>query len=332
MITADITTAAPAIAALLAQARQILLITHVNPDGDAIGSLLGVWHSLRASGKTAVALAPSALPEYVCCLPGIEHVQVYQAGQELPTCDLIWMMDTAALDRAGPVYEEHATQIHQLPIIVVDHHITNPGEGRINLIDAHAASTAELLTLLLTAMHAPLPPEAATALLLGITTDTQSFQTSSSGAQALRAAALLLEAGADQQAIVRKLYYALPFGTAQLVGKSFNEIRREGGLIWTHVSQEMRESSEDSEDASDYITQMLQRIDGMQVAVLFKERPDGTVKISLRSIPDIDVAEIATLWGGGGHAQAAGATLPLGLQAAEATVLSVVREAIRQAG
>ncbi len=330
MFTAEMATAAPAIAAALARAQRILLLTHVNPDGDAIGSILGVWHSLRASGKHAIALASSSIPEYVRALPGIEAVQVYESGQALPAFDLVWMMDTAALDRVGPIYEEHASELHQHPIIVVDHHMTNAGGGQINLIDPHAASTAELLTALLKAMGAPLPPEAATALLLGITTDTQSFQTSSSRPQSLRAAADLLEAGADQQGIVRKLYYATPYGTVQLVGKAFNEIQREGGLFWTYISQEMRETSEESEDAGDFITQMLQRIDGMQVAVLFKERPDGTVKISLRSSPAINVAEIASLWGGGGHAQAAGANLKMNLQQAQAAVLPVVREAISQ--
>lgn len=331
MKTAHIAIAAPAIAAALARAQRILLLTHVNPDGDAIGSLLGVWHSLHANGKHAIALASSSIPEYVRALPGIEQVQVYEPGQALPDFDLVWMMDTAALDRVGPIYQDHASTLHQHPIIVVDHHMTNEGGGQINLIDPQAASTAEILTALLQAMDAPLPPAAATALLLGITTDTQSFQTSSSRPQSLRAAADLLEAGADQQGVVRKLYYATPYGTVQLVGKSFNEIQREeGGLFWTHISQEMREASEESEDAGDYITQMLQRIDGMQVAVLFKERPDGTVKISLRSSPAINVAEIASMWGGGGHAQAAGASLNMNMQQAQAAVLPVVREAIIQ--
>lgn len=324
--------AAPAIREHLAPAQRILLLTHVNPDGDAIGSMLGLWHVLRALGKIAVPLASSALPGYVMTLPGIQHVQVYKPGTPLPDSDLVWMVDTADLNRVGPIYDDHAEELARRPLIIVDHHATNVGGGQVNLIDAEAASCAELLTDLLHAMEAPISAEAATCLLLGIISDTQSYQTSSTRPQSLRTSAALLEAGADQEAVTHTLYYATPYSTAHLLGLSLGQLQHEDGLVWTHISQAMMRQTGADDGAYDDVVAVMQRIAGMRICVLFKERADGNVKLSLRSTPGIDVSAIASMWGGGGHRQAAGATLKMGLEAARQEVLPLLREQVSKSG
>ncbi|MBC8162075.1 MAG: DHH family phosphoesterase, partial [Roseiflexaceae bacterium] len=153
MLYTDFTLAAPAVAAQIAQATHILVLTHVNPDGDAIGSLLGVTHVLRALGKRVTAMPLPPLPEYTAWLPGIETVQPYAPAAPLPEgIDLLFVVDTASIDRMGRVYAEHRQVLDQLPMIVVDHHVTNDGRGTINLIQPAAASSCELLYALFAAM------------------------------------------------------------------------------------------------------------------------------------------------------------------------------------
>jgi phosphoesterase RecJ-like protein len=325
----DPAAAAPIIAETVAAANRVLILSHINPDGDAIGSMLGVWHILRGMGKTATPLASSAYPEVAEALPGIEQVQVYQPGMPLPPADLIWMVDTAAPQRVGPLYDEHAAELNHLPLIIVDHHVTNDGLGRVNLVDAQAASCAEVLYRLFREMDVVVTPETATCLLLGLTTDTQSFQTNSTRPDTLRIAAALVEAGADQPAIVQKVYYATPYSTAHMLGLALSQIQREDGLIWTYISREMMQQTHASDSAYDDVTSVMMRIEGMRISALFKERNDGAVKLSLRSKAGIDVAEIARAWGGGGHTQAAGATIQKTLDEAQREVLAVLRERLK---
>ncbi len=304
------------------------MLTHINPDGDAIGSLLGAYHALRAIGKEPIPVAASALPSYSDVLPGVEQVTIYQAGDALPDCDLIWMLDTAALGRVGQIYHDHAEAMASRPLMIVDHHVTNDGAGTLNLIQPEAASCADLLFRLLRAMGTPISPDAATCMLLGVTTDTQSFQTSATTPQTLRTAAEILDAGADQRLVVNAVYFSVPDTTAKLVGLALSQLQREGGLLWVKVSQAMMLEAEAADEATDETMTRIQRVSGMRAAALFKERANGKVKISLRSVPGINVAEIARTWGGGGHTQAAGADLPMGLDEAEAAVLPLLRRAI----
>ncbi len=328
MFTTDPTLAAAPIAEKIAAASAILLLTHVSPDGDAIGSMLGMWHALNDSGKKALPLASSALPSYVLNLPGIEQVQVYESGQALPEHDLVIMLDTASLGRVGLVFEEHRDELLGKPIIIVDHHATNDGAATLNLIDSQRASCAELVYDLLKAMALPISAACATCLQLGIITDTQSYQTNSTNGESLRVSAELLPLGADQQAIVRDVYFNSSYSNLLALGRALGEMQREGEILWTNLSQELLRSTGAEDDVSDDIVKMMQRCTEGQICVLFKERSDGTVKISLRSRPGIDVSQIAQTWGGGGHRQAAGATLLMGLEEAQREVLARLREAL----
>ncbi|MEI7644496.1 MAG: bifunctional oligoribonuclease/PAP phosphatase NrnA [Chloroflexales bacterium] len=328
MIYTDPTDAATAFAQQLSQAQRILLLTHINPDGDAIGSLLGAYHVLRGIGKEPIPVAASTLPSYSSVLPGVAHVTIYQSGDTLPEADLIWMLDTATLERVGQIYHDHGPAMIARPLMIVDHHVTNNGGGSLNLIQPAAASCADLLFRLFRAMDLPISPAAATCMLLGTTTDTQSFQTSVTTAQTLRTAADMLDAGADQRLVVHAVYFSMPVETVQLSGIALGLLRREGGLLWARVSQDMLAATGAADEAADEAITRMQRVGGMRVSAIFKERADGTVKISLRSVPGINVAEIARAWGGGGHTQAAGADLPMGLDDAEAAVLPLLRAAI----
>jgi phosphoesterase RecJ-like protein len=326
----DAAQAAPAIAERIASAERILILTHINPDGDAIGSLLGMWHALRALGKQALPLASSPLPTYTHWLPGVEQIQVYQAGQVLPEADLAILLDTASLMRVGRIYEEHAHALAALPALIIDHHVTNDGAATLNLIRPSAASTCELLFALFQAMGLTITPDMATCLMLGLTTDTQSFQTSATTAETLQSAAGLLACGADYMRVVHEVYFALPPSSAILIGIALAEMRREGALAWTTVTQAMMRATGAEDEAADEVVRMMQRIAGVRALVLFKERYDGTTKISLRAQPPINVASLATTWGGGGHAQASGATLLMSPTEAANEVLPRLRSLLEE--
>ncbi len=328
MIFNDIQAAAPAFRQHIDASRRILLLTHVNPDGDAIGSLLGAAHALRDYGKEPICVLSGPTPSYCLSLPGAEWLHVYQPGQALSGADLTWMLDTATIERVGLIAAEHRPELLARPLLITDHHVTNEGGGVVNLIDSTAASTADLLFRLLRTMDLPLSPAAATCLYLGLSSDTQSFQTSSTRPQSLRTAAELIEAGADLQAVVQDLYRSIPTSTMRLSALVLSELQREEGLVWATASREQMTAVGATDEALDDTVSQLQCIEHMRICALFKERLDGTVKLSLRSVPGINVARVAQVWGGGGHTQAAGATLLMDLQAAQATVLPLLRNAL----
>lgn len=325
MIYTDVTAAAPAFRQQIDQAQRVLLLTHVNPDGDAVGSLLGAAHALRAAGKAPLCLLAGPAPSYCRALPGAEWLAVYQAGDPLPAAELTWMLDTATPQRVGALADAHLPALLARPLIITDHHVTNTGGGQVNLIDPQAASTADLLFRLLRAMDLPVSPQAATCLYLGTVTDTQSFQTSSTTPQTLQTAAAMLSAGADLRAVISAVYFSIPESTMRLTALVLSDLRRQGPLAWARVSLAHLAATGAGDEATDDTIMRMQRIAGVRVCALFKERPDGTVKLSLRASPGIDVAAVAQTWGGGGHTQAAGATLAMGLEAAEAAVLPHLR-------
>lgn len=328
MIYTDPTEFAPFFAEQISRAARPLILTHINPDGDAIGSLLGVWHALRLMGRPATAVAMPPIPNYASWLPGADHVQLFQRSDPLPACDLVIMVDTATIQRTGAISEIHGAQLSALPLIIIDHHITNDGAGGLDLIQPRAASTCELLFQLFSALKLPITSELSTCLLLGLTTDTQSFQTSSTSGGSLRAAAGLLDHGAAHRQVIDQVYNALPVSGVQLIGSALAAIRSEQGVAWTTVTRAMMQESGAPDETVDEVIQLMRRIGNARALVLFKENRDGSTKLSLRSRPPINVAAFAQRWGGGGHAQAAGATVQRHYIEAEREVIPLLKALI----
>lgn len=330
MNTHDCASAAPTFHAVLAQAERILILSHVNPDGDAVGCVLGLSHLLRSFGKQPIPLILRALPDYCEALPGSDSIICYQPGQQLPQHDLVWVVDTAAINRLGDVYREHRELLLSKPMLVIDHHATNDGIGIVNLVNTDYPSCAELLLDLAKAMQFEMTAAAATCLLMGLITDTQSFQIPRAGAASMRRAAILIDHGADQALVVQSVYRSIPPSTLRVSGMALAQLQQEGGLYWLHISRAMLQAAGAEEDASDDTVSRAQALKGLRILALFREQADGQTKISLRSVPGIDVARIAQQWGGGGHKQAAGATLPLAAHEAEAAVLPLLRQLLAE--
>jgi phosphoesterase RecJ-like protein len=326
MIYNDPALAAAPLAECVAAAQHILILTHINPDGDAVGASLAVWHALGALGKQRTAILVPPVPVYARWLPGADQIIFYQSGMALPPADLAILVDTAHLTRIGSIYDEHAATLATLPVVVIDHHVTNDGGATLNLVDPDSASTCDLLYRLFCSMGWSINSAIATCLLLGLTTDTQSFQTNATRPASLRAAAALLEAGADHARIIRTVYYGLPASSAVLVGRALAGLRCENGVVWTTVEKHMFAETGAEEDAADEVIRVLQRIGEAHVMALFKERSDGTTKVSLRARAPLNVAEIAQRWGGGGHAQAAGANMSMTPTEAAMVIVPLLKE------
>ncbi|GIV97117.1 MAG: phosphoesterase [Herpetosiphonaceae bacterium] len=332
MIYDDVRVAAPLIAERLRTARHILVLTHVHPDGDAAGSLIAMGHVLQGQGYRVTLVAPTALPSAASVLASAPAVHIYVNHRTLPEdVDRVVILDTGSIDRLGPIFTEQKDYLLRRPMIVIDHHVTNEGQGTINLIVPQASATCELLHDLFHAWGTPIDPETATALLLGLITDTQSYQTSSTTPHSLLVGSQLLAAGGDLARLINAIYFSKSFANMRAVGMALARIERDEDLIWTELTREMIEATGADDEASDELMMILARIAGAKAYALFKERPDGTIKVSLRSHPGVDVAAVAARFGGGGHIQASGATLHVPLAEAREAVLAALHDAVRRA-
>lgn len=303
---------------LIASASRILLATHVAPDGDAIGSLLGLSHALRAAGKTTVPLSADGVPETFRFLPGSgEVVRKLDAA-----CDLIVVLDCADLGRAGKPVETAGRQ----PDINIDHHATNPGFARINFVDVAATATAEVIVDLLPAFGLPLTPPAAECLLCGLVSDTIGFRTANTTAKALTTAQTLMSAGADLPRIYDYSLNRRSFAAVQLWGQALARASLADRLAWTTIPLAIKQSVGYNGKGDADLINVLSTVNEADVFVVILETGPGEVKISWRARPGIDVSRVAQSFGGGGHVAAAGANVKGALAEVEQTVLDATRK------
>ncbi|HJO34049.1 MAG TPA: DHH family phosphoesterase [Anaerolineales bacterium] len=303
-------------------AEHICVLSHTSPDGDAVGSVLGLMWALRAAGKRVSPALPDKVPSTFTFLPGSAEV-----AQQVPAdADLLVALDTADLERAGSLSRDLARPID----INIDHHISNSGFGRINLVASNTTATAEYLVGLLQAFGLALDGQVANCLLTGLVTDSLGFRTNSTGSATLATARKLLQYGGKLHEIYERTLHRRSFEAVKLWGQALGVARCEDGLAWTQVTLAGKaEIGYTAIGDADVISQ-LTAIEGAEVAVVFVERPDAEVKISWRSVSGLDVAAIAQHFGGGGHQAAAGANIHgATLVQAERDVLKRTRAALR---
>lgn len=329
------TTAAPAtartleeIAALLDGAERIALSAHIRPDGDAIGSQLGLALPLEAAGKEVVLLGMDGCPDNLRFLPGADRVTVPD-GSPIEA-DLVVALDTAARDRLGEGVVR-AFESAGCPWVNIDHHVSNPGYGDHVHIDPTAPATGQIVHDLVLAGGWPRPVEALENLFVAISTDTGSFQYPSTTAHTFRTAAAMVDEGVDVGRLSEMTYHRRPLRKVKLLRHLFGrmEIRADGKVAWWDLDMATRDRlgllPEDSED----LINELRAIDTVVAAVFFEELPDGKVRVSSRSKdPAVDVCAICRLFGGGGHPLAAGARLSGPLSEARRRFLEQINEAL----
>lgn len=305
---------------LLHAAGRIQILTHVSPDGDAIGSLLGLSWALRAAGKATVPICVDGCPETFRFLSGWKEI-VRKAD---PACDLTIFVDCADQSRAGKPGEG----LNRQPDLNFDHHVTNPGFARVNFVDDGMTATGELIASLLPNLGLPLTPVVAECLLCGLVSDTLGFRTANTGAQALTAAQGLMAAGADLPRIYDLALNRRSLAAVRLWGQALARAAVADGIAWTAIPLAMKQGvGYTGKGDADVIT-VLGTIDEASIFIVMTETGDGGVKISWRARPGIDVSRIAQAFGGGGHVSAAGATVPGGLAEVEGRILEATRNSL----
>ena len=310
-----------AVVRFIRDARRVIVITHVAPDGDAIGSLLGLGWALRWLGKEYTLACADPVPRRFTYLPGSEAIVTGPQGKY----DLVISLDCADLERLGTAYDE---SLAGLPVINVDHHVTNTHFGTVNWVDTEAASAAEMVLELVESLGVPLDSDLALCLLNGIVTDTRGFRIPHTPLRTMRAALKLMEAGAELPKVTDHVFNRRPFSDIRLWARVLNDIQLDGRIIWSQITQAMRRECAFSEKGDAGLVNFLGTTAEADVAIMFIEEDDGRIKVEMRAVPGVDVSAVALRLGGGGHPQAAGCTLDSDLDEVREKVLTAVKETL----
>lgn len=289
-----------------------VIVSHIRPDGDAIGSALGLAHSLRLAGKTAEVVLEDGVAEKYMSLTGADSV-----GRKIESdYDYLIVVDCSDAMRTGNALGG-AT-----PDLVIDHHKTNLNFGKLNLVESETEATALVL-----AQHMPLwgltiDKEAASALLTGILADTIGFRTSNVTAEALRVSAELMDKGANLHQVYYQTLVTRSIAETRYWAQGLGKMRFEEGLLWSELTLEDRARAGYFENDDADLVNTLSSISDVLICVLFVQQNDERVKISWRSVAGIDVSVLAFQFGGGGHAAAAGADVSGSMDAVRELVLN----------
>ncbi|MCX6025157.1 MAG: DHH family phosphoesterase [Chloroflexi bacterium] len=305
----------------LHEAGHVLLLTHERPDGDAMGSLLGMAWMLQAAGRRVSAVSRDGVPGSFRFLPGSEMV-----SDKLPAAaDMCLLLDCSDAHRIG----DFPTRLPCPATVNIDHHVTNTHFAEANLVDAEASATAEVVCELAESLDLPLTSQAATCLLTGVVSDTLGFRTSNVSLRTVANTRRLMEAGANLPAIVEASLYRRSFAATRYWAAGLARLQRDGTLVWTALRLADRAAAGyPGRDDADLIN-VLSTIEGTAVAVVFVEQDPQRTKVSWRARNGADISALAAGFGGGGHPAAAGATVPGALEEVQARVIAATREWLR---
>lgn len=307
-------------------ANQIVVVTHVSPDGDAIGSLTAVGQALAQLELNFTLACDDDAPDKFVYLPLVGEMQRRIQEEHVA---LVMALDCGDEERMGNVY---AKLPDPKPAIVnIDHHITNTRFGKINLVDAEATSTTEILARLLPEMGVEITAGIAQSLLTGLVTDTLGFRTNNVTAGTLQVASELMAAGASLADIMRDALVLKPLTTLKMWRAGLNGMQIEDGVAWAVLSlAEQRAISKERGITSHGLGNMMADVHGMAMSAVFSEKEDGRITVGFRGQPPFDVAELAASFGGGGHRYASGCSLQGALDVVVARVVSAAKRHIAE--
>lgn len=314
----------------IARHSNILCLSHVEPDGDAVGSLLGLFWLLKAMGKSPVAALQDQIPAELRWLPGAS--QIVSASTTRRKYDLIISLDASSADRMGSVF--HPTLHGSLPLLVIDHHITNTQFGSINWVEPHCAATSQMILDLVLRSGTELTRVIADCLLTGIVTDTLCFRTSNTTQAVLEAAIVLMNAGASLTEITQRTLDLRPFSAVKLAGLALSNAQLLDGVLWVQITRKDAQSmGADPGEAN--LNSILSRTIEADITAVFTEKwsREGKPRVdcSFRGKPGFNVGSVALALGGGGHPVAAGCSLPGELDDVIEQVLPLLQSARQQA-
>ncbi len=302
----------------------LALLSHVRPDGDACGSLIAFGLALENAGKRVRLFLEDGLTERYAFLPGAARVE--RPPQTAPDVDAIVALDNAAAPRLGAAF----TSWNKPVWLNIDHHVSNERFGALNLIDPSVPATGQILFELMLAAGWPVSPAIASNLFVAISTDTGSFKYRNTTTRTFEVAAALSAAGAPIAELSHACYGSFPLRRTKLLREILQHLAFECGerIAWYPITRAMYEDSGARAEDTEGLIESIISSEGVDVAIAFEERKNGTIKMSFRAKGRVNVNEIAVTLGGGGHREAAGAELPGPLDAAVARVLPLVRGAL----
>lgn len=309
---------------LLNTATRIIVLTHIAPDGDAIGSLLGLSHALRSIGKTVTPAVDLGMPSFLKFLPGSADVLDKLKNVE---ADLAIAVDCGDFLRVGEVGK--AARALNIPMINLDHHRTNTLFGDANLVDPDTVAASEGILDWLDRLGISLTPDAAQCLLCGIVTDTLCFRTSNVTADTLGKAQRLVAAGANLTTVVQNTVNRIPTAAIKLWAQVMPTVQLEDNVIWAKISSEARKAAGFTDGTDGGLVSILIQAADAYVSCVMREQDNGSIELGFRAVPGFDVSKVAVNLGGGGHTLASGATVPGPLDEVAARVIPMLKEMVK---
>ena len=313
--------------ARLAAGRNVLVVTHENPDADTLGAVLGVCLVLEACGARATAVSTDPIPPLYDFIRGTERFRTDPDPAE--AYDLLVLCDCGSAERVGAVAQRHPDLFSTLPRVIIDHHASNAAQGEADWIEPGTAATCEMVALLAVRLGVPLDAGdgmLAEGLMAGIVMDTATFAHPNATPRTLAVAAALVEAGAPLSDISRRLYRTKPDAQLRLFGRVLDRLETSADrrVIWSTLRLDDLAATDSIPAHSEGIIDLLAQAETAEVSMLLKEQEDGTTRLSVRTKPGgVDATVLTGSFGGGGHARAAGASVPLPLPEAVVRVREV---------
>ncbi len=316
---------------LIKENKKFLIVSHINPEGDAIGSCIALALGLKKMRKSAYILSKDPVPDILKFLP---HSNLINTKKPSINFDVLILVDCNTIERTGfsalSGTAPGGKNIKVKATAIIDHHLTtNRDKRHIIWVDSKASAAGELIYKLLKALRIPIDKKIAANLYTAILTDTGGFRYSNTSVESVRIASDLIEAGAEPWKIAKEVYESISLNCLRLLSQMLPTLEKRGKIAWVTVTRLMFKKTntcaQDTENFVDYP----RKVKGIEVAVFFRENAKNRYKVSLRSKGKVNVADIAKTFGGGGHASAAGCVVNGSLTEVKKKVLKTVRNAIK---
>lgn len=307
---------------MLERSSRPLLIAHPRPDGDTIGSSLALRLALLELGKTPIIACEHPLGQNLAYLPGARHF--VDDVHESVDIDLVVAVDMSDLSRTGIIYKD--SWRNHLPLLVIDHHTTNKAFGDVNLVDTHAAATAVLMFDLIKELGVEVRDDIATCLLVALLTDTRGLRTESTTPSVLRLVSTLIEAGGNYIGVMQRTLDSVPYTQMRAWGMALDRLQLDKGFAWTTFPVPVKDKLGIDDFYDLDLGNLLSRVAEANLVAAFVEMRDHTIKVSMRARPGYNVANIAMMFGGGGHKLAAGCTMSGPMDEVLAQILPKLRD------
>lgn len=318
---------------LIRGSKRILISSHENPDGDAIGSVLALGLGLEQIGKEVVLYNKDGVPEILRFLPQSDRIRKSLKDVE-GKFDIAFALDCTGTQRAGEEFEDFLRAGRCRRVVIVDHHQTNNSSADLHLLDPHSSSTGVIVYSVLKSLSVEIDNAIAENVYTTIIGDTGSFRYSNTNPETFRVAAELVERGVDPAEVSEALFESEPLRKLKLIGLALAtlDLSADKRIASVFVDRNMFAESGARREDTEGIVNIPRSIRGVEVAVFFREEAgkDGSLwKVSFRSKGDVDVAKIAEAFGGGGHKRAAGCSIPGSLTEAKNKIFGSIREVLQ---